>query len=293
MIISTPDFAVLTSLPGGPHVFVHVRVCLIVFKVRLNTLPFAVGPSEIHFRSLCRNGILYQNQLFNVFIYGKAGVAYLVSKVHYGLKNRCTRFPVEQRLFSSAPRWDRPWSQPSLLPVGYRCFSRDKAFGTLSWPRTSVKCRVKNTELYLQFAFFMALYLTEHVDSVAFCLRLVHFSSYSGWFSVPPFMHSYDSSPLFSIVGLACCKRFTTFRLPKIINTLYNGSTMRAPARRAFHLLQAARQLTPLVRLKIQGSFSNNISHWSDDKHIASFSTVTASGQILSSTMSQKHSVSC
>jgi hypothetical protein len=98
----------------------------------------------------------------------------------------------------------------------------------------------------------MAWYLTEHVDSFTFCLRLVHFSSFSSWFSVPTFMRSYDSSPLFSIVGLACCKRVTTFRLPKIINALNNGSTMRAPARRAFHLLQAARQLTPFVRLKIQ-----------------------------------------
>ena len=100
----------------------------------------------------------------------------------------------------------------------------------------------------------MAYCLIEHVDNFTFCLRLVHFSSFSRWFSVPTFMHSYDSSPLFSIVGLACYKRFTTFRLPKIINTLYNGSTTRAPGRRAFHLLQAVRQLTPppFCSLKIQ-----------------------------------------
>jgi hypothetical protein len=136
----------------------------------------------------------------------------------------------------------------------------------------------------------MALCLAEHVNSFTFCLRLVHFSSFSRWFSVPTFMHSYDSSPLFSIVGLAC-KRFTTFRLPKIINTLHNGSTMRAPARRAFHLLQATRQLTPVCAFENPtGSFSNNIYHWSDDKHIASFSAFTACGLILSSTMSQKYS---
>ena len=137
----------------------------------------------------------------------------------------------------------------------------------------------------------MALCLAEHVDGFTLCLSLVHFSSFSRWFSVPTFMHSYDSSPLFSIVGLAYCKRFTTSRLPKIINTLYNGSTMRAPARRAFHLLQATRQLTPLCTFENPtGSFSSNIYHWSDDKHIASFSAVTACGQILSSTMSQKYS---
>lgn len=137
----------------------------------------------------------------------------------------------------------------------------------------------------------MVLCLAEHMDRFTSCLRLVHFSSSSSWFSVPTFMHSYDSSPLFSIVGLACCKLFTTFRLPKIINTLYNGSTMRAPARRAFHLLQATRQLTPLRTFENPtGSFSSNIYHWYDDKHIASFSAVTACGPILSSTMSQKYS---
>ena len=120
------------------------------------------------------------------------------------------------------------------------------------------------------------------MDSFTFCLRLVHFSSFSRWFSVPTFMHSYDSGPLFSIVGLACCKRFTTFRLPKIINTLYNGSTMRAPQRRAFHLLQAARQLTPFCTFdNPTGSISSNIYDWSDDKHIASYSAVTACGQIF------------
>jgi hypothetical protein len=140
----------------------------------------------------------------------------------------------------------------------------------------------------------MALCLTEYVDSFTFCLRLVHFSSFSRWFSFPTFMHSYDSSPVFSIVGLACCKRVTTFRL-QIINTLYNGSTMRAPARRAFHLLQAARQLTtppPLfVRLKIQLGASQvtytTVLTISTLHHLVQLRRVARS---LPSTMSQKYS---
>jgi len=129
------------------------------------------------------------------------------------------------------------------------------------------------------------------VDSFTFCLRLLYFSSFSRWFSVPTFMHSYDSSPLFSIVGLACCKRFTTFRLPKIINTVYNGSAMKAPARRAFHLLQAARQLTPFVRLKIQlGASQVTYSTGLTISTLHHLVQLTACGQILSSTISQNYS---